>query len=320
MFYLLNKNTRLQLAVLFLLMSWTAWTIFTDMLPSTGDGYMFFFQPFARMSVFAPVLSEIIVLLIVIVSVIGVIVHFNKQRFVDTQTYMPGIFLLLFLNCGHFLHSFTPAHFTLLFLTLILMMFSPGMAPARLKNRIFMVGLLISVATLIDLSAFGIVLLMIVMIATNSVSPVKDNMIFFSGLLIPYVYAFSVCYISSALPAFVQSWRDVEIFTPVRLFTSLRIIDYVCLAYLVVVIIVFAMHGKNFFDKKLIILRQAFNGVHLQFLSMLLFLFLGCVPFMTATMYLAPSIADYVSITTVQRKYRFVFDILIVVLFVLLWL
>lgn len=320
MLYLLNKNTKFQIFIILILLAWSVWNVLINMTFEFQEGQLFLYQPVARLAQFNPLAIKIVVITLIFISLFAITTYFNKQKFVEFTTFMPGVFYLLLLNCGHFLDSLSPALFTIFFITVTMTVFTPGLSPSKLKNRIFLVGILISIATLTDIVAFGIVLFMIVTITTKSVSSLKDFLILFSGLLLPYIYTFSIVYFCDAMPAFLQSWRDVSLFAPIKHFMGLRIIDYVAMSYFLILMIIFIIRGKNYFDNKLIILRQAFYSVHLQYISMSLFLLLGGIPFTSAIVYLVPSVTEYLTVSTILRKYRFLYDILTVVLFLLLWL
>ena len=264
--------------------------------------------------------ARIFVFAMVFIMTVGIIQHFNKNHFYENRTYLPGIFFLLLLNCGKLLHFLTPALLTCFFIALILLMYFPNESAANLKNHIFTFGLTIALATLLDFSAFGIALFLIMMISINNVTSIKDNLILFSGLLIPYIYAFAISYIVDTLPAFVQSWRDLTIFEPVKQFTHLRIIDYVTLAFFALTIILLAIRGKRFLDNKLIIIRQAFINNHLLLFSMLAFLWLGNVAFPLAMTYLILPTSVYMSVAAIPKRRWIVVDILVVALCALLWL
>lgn len=100
----------------------------------------------------------------------------------------------------------------------------------------------------------------------------------------------------------------------------MRVMDYILLAYFIILTIVLIVRGKRMYDNKLIVIRQAFNNVHLLLISMLLFLGLGIVPLPMALLYLLLPVAIYLTVAVIPKKYRFVYDFLIVALCVLLWL
>ena len=189
-----------------------------------------------------------------------------------------------------------------------------------MKDRLFGFGLLIAIATMLDISAFGIVLFLIMMVAINNVTSFKDILILLSGIALPYIVAFSIAFISNGLQTFAQSWREVNILVPVKQFTHLRVIEYVAIAYFLLVSIILAIRNKRLLDNKLIVIRQAFNNINLLLISMLLFLFLAIVPFPAALFYVLPSVALHMSVAVTQKRYRYVIDVLIVSLCVLLWL
>ena len=320
MFHLLNKNLNVQLFLLVILAGWSAWLVFTQMSLLPQEGNMLMFQYLATWWTNHNFIARILVFAMVVAMTIGVIRHFDKNHFYENRTYMPGVFFLLLLNCGKFLHFFSPNLLTCFFIALILLMYSPNESSAQLKDRIFTFGLTIAIATLLDISAFGIILFLILTISINNVTSIKDNIILFSGLLIPYIYAFAISYIIGDLPVFVQSWRDLAIFEPAKQFSHLRIIDFVTLTFFVLTIVLFAIRDKRFLDNKLIIIRQAFTNNHLLLFSMLLFLWLGNVAFPLALSYLILPVSIYMAIAVIPKRRCLLVDILVVALCVLLWL
>lgn len=320
MFHSLNKNLNIQLVLLVALLGWAGWTIFTQMAPIATDGTMLLYQMVSKIWVWNPLIARISVLTMVLLMTFGIIQHSLKNHFAENKSYMPGVFFLLLLNCGKFLQSFTPALLTVFFVTLIMLLYSPNEQASKMKDRLFGFGLLIAIATMLDISAFGIVLFLVMVVAINNVTSFKDIVILLLGISFPYIFAFSIAFISNSLPTFVQSWRDVSTLVPIKLFTHLRVIEYVAIAYFVVVTIIFMIRNKRLMDNKLIVIRQAFNNVNLLLISMLLFLLLGIVPLPAALLYLLPSVALCMSVAVTQKRYRYVMDVLIVGLCVLLWL
>ncbi len=320
MFHLLNKNLNIQLFFLVILTGWSGWLIFSQMSMLPQEGSMLMFQYLASWWTNHNTLVRIFVFAMVLTMTFGVIKHFDNNHFCESRTYMPGIFFLLLLNCGKFLHTFTPSLLTCFFIALILLMDTPNDSSANLKNRIFTFGLTIALATLLDISAFGIISFLILMISINNVTSIKDNLILFSGLLIPYIYAFAISYIAGTLPVFVQSWRDLTIFEPAKQFSHLRIIDYATLAFFILTIILLIIRDKRFLDNKLIIIRQAFTNNHLLVFSMLVFLWLGNVTLPLALTYLILPVSIYMAIAAIPKQRCLLVDILILALCVLLWL
>jgi hypothetical protein len=200
------------------------------------------------------------------------------------------------------------------------MLYEPNEQAAKMKNRIFTFGLIISIATLLDISASGIALFLFLLISINNVTSFKDIVILFCGLALPYMWAFAVAFFCNGDPVFTQSWRDLSLFVPVKTFTTLRIIDYVTLAVFLVVTIWLMFRDKRLLDNKLIVIRQAFNNVNMLLISMLLSLWLGIMPLPYALFYLLPSLAVYMSLAVSKKRYWPFVDILILALCVMLWL
>ena len=320
MFHAINKSLNLQLILLLLLTGWAGWTVFTQMTVVPPDGNMLLFQYITRLWAWNKVVVCVAVMLLVLTMTIGSIQHYHKNHFAEGRTYMPGVFLLLLLNSGSFLRLLTPTLLTVFFISLIMMIYEPNEQAAKMKNRIFSFGLIISIATLLDISAFGIVLFLILMISINNVTSLKDIVILFSGLALPYMWVFAIAFFCNGEPVFTQSWQNLSLFVPVKSFTTLRIIDYVTLGVFVVVSLWLMFRDKRLLDNKLIVIRQAFNNVNMLLISMLLSLWLGIMPLPYALFYLLPSLAVYMSIAVTKNRYWPVVDILILALCVMLWL
>jgi hypothetical protein len=320
MFHLLNKNLNLQLFFMAILAFWSAWVIFAKMTLMPAEGTAILYHYVVRIWDWSPVLVRILVLGIVLTMTVGVNHHFLVNHLSENRTYMPGVFLLMMLNFGKFLYILTPALLTSFFLALTIILYVPSEPSAKMKDRIFTFGLIIAIATLLDISAFGIVLFLILMIALNSVNALKDILILLIGLSFPYIYCFAIAFIANGMPKFLQSWADLTIFVPYKQFLSMRAVDYITLAYFVVLISILIIRGKKLYDNKLIVIRQAFTNVHLMLISMLLFLGLGIVPLPMALLYLLLPVAIYLTVAVIPKKYRFVYDFLIVALCALLWL
>ena len=320
MFHLLNKNLNLQLFFLAVLTGWAGWTIFSSMTLMPAEGSMIFYQYIAHLWTRVPFLIRLCVFGMVITLTVGVNKHFDNHHFNDNRTYMPGVFLLLLLNSGKFLHQLNPALFTIFFLAVLMIMNSPNEQAGRIKEGIFTTGLFIAIASLLDISAFGLALFLIMMIAINNVTSFKDILILFFGILFPYIYAFSIAFIANSMTDWLHTWRDLVVFVPIKQFTSLRIIDYVATAWFVVMTIILMIRDKRLLDNKLIVIRQAFNNVNMLLFAMLLFLWLGMVPLPNALIYLLLPVSTYMSVAISSKKQRYIIDLLIVSICVMLWL
>ena len=320
MFHVLNKNLNLQLFFLALLTGWAGWTIFTQMTFLPSEGSMFLFQFLSNLWVKSPILIRLLVFCMVISMTFCGITHYDKNHFYESHTYMPGVFLLLLLNCGKFLHTLTPGLLTVFFLALLLVLYSPTDQSARIKERIFTVGLFISIANFLDISAIGLILFFIIMIAINNVTSFKDILILLFGILFPFIYAFSIAFIANSLPQLLHSWHNLDLFEPIKQFTHLRILDYIAMVWFVLVITILMLRDKHLLDNKLIVIRQSFNNVNMLLFSMFVFLWLGMAPLPYALIYLILPVSIYMSVAVTHKKYRFLYDFLIVSLCILLWL
>lgn len=320
MFHFLNKNLNLQLFFLAVLTGWAGWTIFSRMTIMPAEGNMILFQYIVDLWAKAPVLVRLCVFGMVVTVTVAVNRHFDSHHFHDSRTYMPGVFLLVLLNCGQFLHTLTPAFLTLFAIALMMILYSPSDQTSRLKERIFTLGLIIAIATMVDLSASGLALFLVMLIALNTVTSFKDILIMLSGILIPYIYAFAIAFIADSMPELLHSWRQLDLFEPVKQFTHLRILDYVTMAWFILLTAILMIRDKHLLDSKLIVIRQTFNNINMLLFAMFLFLWLGIVPLPAALLHLLLPVSIYMALAITSKKQKYIIDLLIVSICVLLWL
>jgi len=285
-----------------------------------AEGSMVLYQYLAKAWAWNDILVRLLALLMVVLMTFGVIQLFKKHHFSESPSYMPGVFLLLLLNCGKFLYTLTPAWATAFFIALIMVMYSPTEQGGNMKDRLFAFGMLIAVATFVDISAFGILLFLIVMIAFNNVASFRDILIMLLGLSFPYIWAFAIAFISNGTSDFIESWHHLSVFVPVKTFTSLRVIEYIAIAWFVIATIIFMVRDKKLLDNKLIVIRQSFNNINMLSITMLLFLWLGMVPLPNALLYLVLPVSLYMSMAVIKKRRWVLVDLLIVSMCVLLCL
>ena len=80
------------------------------------------------------------------------------------------------------------------------------------------------------------------------------------------------------------------------------------------------IRDKRLLDSKLIVIRQAFNNINMLLFAMFLFLWLGIVPLPAALTYLLLPVSIYISLAVTSKKQKYIIDLLIVSICMLLWL
>ena len=320
MFYFLNKHSGLQLALSLGLLIWAWLTIFTQMTFAPVKGPSFLYQAIAPIFLAYPLLMKVTASLMLLLVVFFLQRFFTQCKFSENQTYMPILLLLLLLNAGHFLTRFTPAFFTLFFFSLVNVLMIRVEYDKLINNRIYSVGMLVALATLLDVQAVWMVLFLVIALFSNRVTKSKEIIILFLGMVLVYIYLFMFFFMSDRLPEMVEAFRHFHFFEIIRNFTALRPIQYGLGGYLVLLLILNSVVVKVFFDNKLIVLRKRLVTTLFHILSCILMLLFSGLAFHDSLLYLMGPLGLLLSMLCLVKRRKFVHDVELMVLCVLLWL
>ncbi len=320
MFYYLNKSLPVQLVLIVLLLAWSVFTVVTQTTVCSAEGQTLFFGALADFWSKHPVNLKVSIISILLLESLLIARFYSVNRFAENHTYIPVVFFLLMMNAGGFLVKISPALFTLVFMTFMVMLTSQEENDRPLKNRIFTSGLLVAIASLIDPVAICSVLFLILALITNRFSKSKEILIMVFGLLFVYVYVFSVSFFTDSFSTLSDSLKNLSFFNLFKDFKSLTVFDYVFVVYTVTLVSYLIIQLKLFYDNKLIVLRKRLVTIHLLMFILIAMLLLSGLPLSSSLLYILLPITLYFSMLS-QIKRRIIFhDILIVAFFVLLWL
>ena len=319
MFYALNKYQNLQLVLALLLFAWAAYTVFTQMTPFPPEGHPVLYQSIFALWGRNPVLCKSIVLLLLLCSLFMLEHIFLVSKFSENRTALPIVFFLLLLNAGHFLQHLTPAFFTMFTTLLILMINSSQDSGRPNKNKVFFSGVLIALATLVDIGALCLIPFMVFVLLTDKNYRPKDIFVLIFGILLVVIYLFSYYYLSDSLPTLWASCRQLTIFAFFAHISELNVLDWVLIGFLLLsgfyVIAVLKIH----YDSKLIVLRKRYMMVvFLSFMMFLAILLTGTQMPHTLIYWVVPfALLD--GMLSQLKIRRYINDILMIAVFVLLW-
>ena len=319
MFYALNKSQNLQLVFALLLFAWAAYTVFTQMTLFPSEGQPILYQPIFSLWGRNPVLCKILVLFILLCSVFMLEHIFLESKFSENRTTLPAVFFLLLLNVGHFLQHLTPAFFTMFTILLILVINLNQESGRPDKNRVFFSGVLIAIASLIDIGALCLIPFMIFALLTDKNYRPKDIFVLILGILLVVIYLFSYYYLTDSLPVLWASCHQLTFFAFFTHISELNVLDWVLIGFLLLsgfyVIAILKIH----YDSKLIVLRKRYMlVVFLSFLMSLAILLTG-TPMPHTLIYWVVPFALLDGMLSQLKMRRYINDILMIAVFVLLW-
>ncbi len=245
---------------------------------------------------------------------------FTVNKFSENKTVIPIFFFLLLMNAGHFFDVLTPAHFTLLFLTFLILFNTRDNSERPMKNRMFTSGILIGVASLIDVNILWIILFLIFSLIATRYSSVKEVIILFVGLLFSYIYVFTAFFLSDNLPVLQDSLRHLSLFGVVREAKTIQILDWITVGYMILSLSGIMMVLKLYYDNKLIALRKRYmTTVFLCIILLISVVFCDCGLPQGLIYQIAPITLFYSMLCNIKKR-LVLHDILIVAMLVLLWL
>lgn len=320
MFYFLNKHNVLQLVLIVPLLVWAGYTIFTQMTIQPAEGQLFLYRSVCPFLATHPVQLKLLACLIITLGTLFIYLFFSESKFADNHTLIPVMMSLLLLNTGHFLTSFTPAYFTILFSSFIIFLNVRLEHDRPVKNRVYTSGILLALATLFDAQAVWMVLFMILSLIANRVSKTKEIIILLLGMLMVYVYVFLFFFMSDRMGEMMEVLKHLQLLTIVRQFLTLQPLQYVLAGYSVLLLLLSIVVLKMYYDNKLIIIRKRFVTTWLlTFVGLVMAVFSG-LAFHDSFLYLLLPMCLLMSMLCLVKRRRFVYDFFLVVMFVLLWL
>lgn len=320
MLFFLNKNNILQIILSALLFGWAVFTIFTQMKLCPPEGQTIVYQHLFDFWQLHTLHYKTIAAVWVLLECFLIQLFFNKNRFAEIPTLMPMLFFLLFLNVGKFTSFFSPAFFTVLLTTLVLLFNAKDSNEKPMKNKIFSSGLLIGLATLIDPNALWIMLFLILALFANNYSKAKEICILFAGLLMVAIYTFAYFFLSNKLPVLADTIKHLQFFYIIRNVKSLSVLDWVRVSFLVFSLFYLIAAIKLYFDNKLIVLRKRFVTTVLLLVIVLIMVVFANYDIHHGMLYLIVSMSLFYSMLSQLKKRRLWNDFLAIALVVLLCL
>lgn len=320
MLYFLNKNNILQIIISVLLFGWAVFTIFTQMTLCPPEGQTLVYQQWFEFGQLHPLNYKIIAVVWVLLVSLLIQLFFNRNRFSETPTLMPILFCLLFLNLGKFTTFFSPAYFTILLTTLVILFNAQDNNEKPMKNRVFASGILIGLTTLADPNALWIALFLMLALFTNNYSKAKEICILFAGLLMVAIYTFTYFFLSDKLPLLGETIKHLQFFNIIRDIKSISVLNWVLVSFLLFSLIYLVAILKLYFDNKLIVLRKRFVTTVVLLVIMLIIVLFANLNIHQGLLYLIIPITLFYSILSQIKRRRLWHDLITIALMVLLCL
>ena len=320
MFYFLNKKKILQLVIVVALLIWAVFTIITQMTACPVDGQTFLCQNFFCYLGAHPILMKALAIAFILLEMIFIQKFFESNKFSDNQTNIPLVLFLLFINVSHVLNTFTPAFLTIFLVSFIMLFNTRDENDRSSYHRVYASGILVGLNTLIDPCAIWLLLFLMLVILTNQFSKPKEIIILLLGFLTVAIYLFSIMFLEDSFPTLQHSLKYLYTFVPLKQLSLTPMVKIVAIGVVILASIYMSIADKLYFDSKLVILRKRFTAIHfLFFISIVMMLFSG-MPLANSMLYLSLPITIYASVLCLNKNRVVFHDVVLILMFVMLWL
>lgn len=320
MFYYLNKSVAAQLVLITLLLAWAVFTILTGVGVCAPEGQSLLFQTVAGFWAQHPIHLKVSAVLMLLLESLLIGRYYAANKFADSRTFMPVVFFLLFANLGGFLSTVTPAYFTMIILTMVLMVNAQDESERTVQNRVFISGILVGLDSLVDPVSISAVLFLTLVLVTHRYSKSKEIAILLFGVLFVFAYLFGTAFLFGKVPMLIASFRQLSFFRLFRDIGALSVRDYVLILYSAVLLSYLVVRLKLFYDNRLIVLRKRLVTIHILMFVLAVMLLMSGLALPEALVYVALPFSLYFSMITLQKSRIIFHEILIVAYYVLLWL
>jgi|GEM_PF-3200596 len=314
MFYLIQKYKSFQLVLIIGLLGILGFQFFTSTEWLTNAGLSL---PYATslqlLLVGHKLLSQSIVLCLLIVQLILLSRFFMNSNLIESRTFLPAVWLLIFFVGGNF---FLPLSASVIinFSVVLLLLLHSDYSDSNIKNKVLLSGILIGVASLYDISALLLIMYVIFSAVVNRYNKFRDIIIVFVGLLIPYIYVVAYHYFIGDLADLLDIYAQFRFSFP--LFVTLRLSYWsiAAISVFVVSIIYIIIRLKLLFDNKLIVARKKLLSLNLLFISVVVMFFTTNVTFPQSFSYFLVPLSVLFPIYVEGKRFSIMREILITVI------
>ena len=326
-FYFCKKNNMLKILNKFVVLQWiltlaliilSAFFIFesSNIVPSTG--FPILYQGIFDFMSHSVIGYRIFVLVILITTLILIQVYFSKNKFTQKQSLLPSLFYLILLLISGLIHQIGPIFFTNFFIIIILIL-TESYFKTNSKSQLFFSGFIIGISLLIDPASSLLFLFIIVSMIINTVISYKDILIVLYGIITVVIYLISFYYFTDHIEWLWSNFRQIKMFSLFNAPIILKPIEYVMIPISVVIFIYIVMKINSVFETKVIVMRKkiiTFNTLIFCLLGTFLLSYCSTHDFIG---YLFVPVCMLLSIFSQFKNRFFIYDILIILFIIGLW-
>lgn len=311
MFKFIYKRPIIQLVILVLLFAYSTYRLISHAEFLLPDGMSNCYKACYNFLSAKPVLTFIVLFAILLLYLFILLRYFNQSSFVETYSYMPAIWSLALMNCMHFFDVITPLYFIILIIALLLLLYLKY-EDYNIKHHVFFSGVLVGIASLIDMTAALLIIFVIASLVVNRFSKAKDIVISILGILTTYIYYVSYYFLTDQVELLRWNFATTDFFVFYQVFSpfSIKLLIFTILFFFLTFYSTSKL--KLFFDNKLIVLRKRLIAVNIIFATCFIIFICSPLMFKYSLCYFIVPFALYFSLLNLTKGNQWFNDILII--------
>jgi len=315
----INKKSAFQWVLFLGLFAYSVYTIVTKTQLTNEQGTTFLYKNFAQFFFKYELFGKGILIAVLLLQVLLFQYCSIKNEFTIKNSLLPTCFYLMILLFTNLLVAISPLFFTLLFL-IITITINYTSTSAKLKNNVFLIGMLIALATCFDLSSIILLFLVAITLFINQFFKIKEIGILFFGFMLVYFYFFSYYFFTSNLNEWLLTFQQIQIS---GIFNSGILKDTsapIRLIFLSILYLFFIMRARIISESKVMVQRKKLITLNMWSILMLACLFISNSTYPQVLGYLFVPISIYLVIFVQEKNPFYINEIITLVTLIVLWL
>ena len=323
MFYLLQKNLRFQIFVMFALAGLFCYQLLV--LPVDvrfPDSFLPLSQSLGQWMMQNPLTLKLGIVLIFALQSIFLFLYFKRNKFDEQTSLLPCAALAVFAIAGGSAAICSPVLIANFILTSLLLL-SDDSDHKHQKGRVLLSGILIGIASFFDITLFLIAAAFLFILLTNRFNSINDIFVTLIGIAIPYIYCFAYFFFVDEFPRFLDSFTHIHLVFPLFTDTHPSVVTLISVGIGIILFIYILVKLKIRFDYKLIVVRKRFVNTHILFVILAGVILLTNIPFPVSVNYMAVPLSIYLAAYAPSRRLSITKEVVLTVFLtatVLVWM
>ena len=319
MFKILNKYIGIQwflLALLFIIAEFQIFRVSTLMDPK---GFPILYEAIYNNLFNSSISRSIVISIVLILSIIGIQHYFSINKFASKNSLYPSIIYLSILVISGNLKVVSPIFFTNFFIIIILLL-NDSYFKGRTKSKVFYSGMFIGLSLFIDPSSIVLLIFLISSMIINTVISLKDFLVALFGIIIIGIYVLVYHFFTDSLEILLVNFSHINLFNIFKTNIQISTLQLIFTAINSIILLYLIIKISLIYETKVIVMRKKVITLNALLICLIATILISGIEIHFIIRYLYIPISILISIL-VQNPNRFlIYEILVTLLFIGIWL